>query len=60
MKAVIVEIKDNVAAVLSEDGRISKIRNKKYSVGQEIVLKKTNTYIKIAVSSAAGCKSHEL
>lgn len=53
MKAVIVEIKDNVAAVLSEDGRISKIRNKKYSVGQEIVLKKTNTYIKIAVSSAA-------
>ncbi len=53
MKAVIVEIKDNVAAVLSEDGRISKIRNKKYSVGQEIVLKKTNTYIKIAASSAA-------
>ena len=28
MKAVIVEIKDSVAAVLSEDGIVSKIRNR--------------------------------
>ncbi len=53
MKAVIVEIKDNVAAMLSEDGRVSKIRNKNYFIGQEIKLKDNNKYIKLAVSAAA-------
>lgn len=53
MKAVIVEIKDSVAAVLSEDGRVSKIRNKNYAIGQEIILKNNNKYIKLAASAAA-------
>ncbi len=53
MKAVIVEIKDNVAAVLSEDGRISKIKNKNYAIGQEVTLKNTGKYIKLTASAAA-------
>ncbi|HRC81869.1 MAG TPA: hypothetical protein PLF27_10835 [Sedimentibacter sp.] len=38
MKAVIVEIKGKHAAVLAENGVVSKIRNKNYELGQEIVL----------------------
>jgi hypothetical protein len=53
MKAVIVEIKDSVAAVLSEDGIVSKIRNKNYSIGQEIIIKNNSKYIKLAASAAA-------
>lgn len=53
MKAVIVEIKGSDAAILSEDGRIYKIKNKKYVVGQEIILKNNNKYIKFAASIAA-------
>lgn len=53
MKAVIVEIKDSVAAALCEDGRVSKIKNKNYAIGQEIILKNNNKYIKLAASAAA-------
>ncbi len=53
MKAVVVEIKGSVAAVLSEDGRISKIKNRNYAIGQEITLKNNSKYIKMAVSAAA-------
>lgn len=53
MKAVIVEIKGSVAAVLSEDGRISKIKNKNYVIGQEIALKNIGKYIKLTASAAA-------
>lgn len=51
MRAVVVEIKDNDTAVLSEDGRILKIKNNGYTMGQEIILKKSNRYIKVAVSA---------
>lgn len=51
MKAVIVEIKGNIAAVLSEGGRISKIKNKNYAAGQEIILKNTGKYIKLTVAA---------
>ncbi|NYB72553.1 hypothetical protein HZF24_00200 [Sedimentibacter hydroxybenzoicus DSM 7310] len=53
MKAVVVEIKDKFVAVLSDDGCISKIKNKNYIIGQEIILKNNLKYIKIAASSAA-------
>lgn len=40
MKAVIVEIRDTRAAVLADDGRIYRIQNDHYAVGQEIEMKK--------------------
>lgn len=52
MKAVIVEIKGSNAAVLSDDGRISQIKNKNYTIGQEIIIK-NNNYIKWAATAAA-------
>lgn len=39
MKSVVVEIKAGYAAVLSEDGCISKIKNKNYIIGQVIEIK---------------------
>jgi len=59
MKAVVVELKYNHAAVLSDDGCIVKIKNKHYEVGQIIQLDdftKTN-YRKIStfVAAAAAC-----
>jgi hypothetical protein len=53
MQAVIVEVKDRAAAVLSEDGRILKIRNKNYVMGQEIKLKNTAKHIKLSVMAVA-------
>ncbi|WMJ78556.1 MULTISPECIES: anti-sigma-I factor RsgI family protein [unclassified Sedimentibacter] len=53
MKAVIVEIRDKFAAALGEDGRVIKIKNKNYSIGQEIGLSNRSKYMKIAASAAA-------
>lgn len=53
MKAVIVEIRDKIAAALGEDGRVIKIKNKNYSIGQEIELSNRSKYIKIVASAAA-------
>lgn len=39
MKSVVVEIKAGYAAVLSEDGYISKVKNKNYIIGQTIEIK---------------------
>ncbi|MDW5299503.1 MAG: anti-sigma factor domain-containing protein [Sedimentibacter sp.] len=52
MRAVIVEIKGSNAAVMSDDGRISKIKNKNYTIGQEITIK-NNNYIKWVATIAA-------
>lgn len=52
MKAVILEIKGSNAAVLSEDGRISQIKNRNYKIGQEIAMSNIN-YAKWAVTAAA-------
>ena len=38
MKTVVLEIRGKRAAVLSDDGRISQVRNRNYRVGEEIVL----------------------
>ncbi len=53
MKAVVVEIKDNVVAVLSDDGCIYKVKNRKYVLGQEIIFRNNHKYIKMAASIAA-------
>ncbi len=52
MKAVIVEIKGSNAAALSEDGRISQIKNRNYKIGQEIAMSNIN-YAKWALTAAA-------
>lgn len=52
MKAVVVEIKGKFAAVLSDDGCISKIKNKNYTIGQQITLKNNLKYIKFAALAA--------
>ena len=38
MKAVVVEIKNQYVAVLTDDGSIIKVKNKNYALGQEILL----------------------
>ena len=38
MKAVIVDLNGNDAVALRDDGRFEKIKNKNYSIGQEITL----------------------
>lgn len=53
MKAVIVEIKDKYVAALCSDGRIIKMKNKHYTIGQEIDMKSSKTLVKFAASAAA-------
>ena len=59
MKAVVVELKSNHAAVLSDDGCIIKIKNKHYEVGQVIQLNNFTTTnirkISTFVAAAAAC-----
>lgn len=52
MKAVIVEIKGNYAAVLSDDGCISKVINKNYAIGQVIELNTSKGKFKFASRKA--------
>ncbi|BCJ97858.1 anti-sigma-I factor RsgI family protein [Anaerocolumna chitinilytica] len=40
MKSIVVEIKGKYAAILSDDGSVTKIRNHNYAVGQEVLLEK--------------------
>lgn len=56
MRAVVTQIQGNFAAILSEDGRIEKITNKNYVIGQVIEMKehvKTKKHIAAWVASAA-------
>lgn len=48
MKAVIVEIKGNFAAVLSDDGCMTKVVNKNYAIGQVIELNTSKGKFKFA------------
>ncbi len=41
MKNIVLEIKRNEAVILSDDGTVSKIRNKNYSIGQVITMENT-------------------
>ncbi|MDF2541827.1 MAG: hypothetical protein K0S47_1545 [Herbinix sp.] len=55
MKAVIVEIKDGYAAVLSDEGCILKVKNNNYEIGQEITMDQKKVVItkKLAVMAAS-------
>ena len=58
MKAVVLEIKENFAALLFDDGRILKVKNNNYAIGQVIEMNKrkvciTKKFAAIAASVAA-------
>ena len=56
MKAVIVEIRGNYVAALSDNGRVYRIKNDNYAIGQEINMKKQifkNGIVKCFASCAA-------
>ena len=58
MKAVVVEIENRYAAVLSDDGCIVKVKNNNYEIGQVIQMSNSNIHIRkklvaIAASAAA-------
>ncbi|HEX2985435.1 MAG TPA: hypothetical protein VHO71_01310, partial [Caproiciproducens sp.] len=57
MKAVIVEIRENHAAALSDDGCVIKVKDKNYAIGQVIEMKKTTRlsakFVVWAASAAA-------
>ena len=54
MKAIIVEVKGKYAAVLTDDGIVSKIKNRNYEIGQEIVIKNnSNKIIRLSPAAAA-------
>ncbi|WP_324825765.1 anti-sigma factor domain-containing protein [Sinanaerobacter sp. ZZT-01] len=46
MKAVVTEIKGSFAALLSDDGRMIKVKNKNYAIGQVIIMKETRLKVK--------------
>jgi hypothetical protein len=45
MKAIVVELKNDFAAVLSDDGCITTVKNKNYEVGQTIQLSKAGAHL---------------
>jgi len=54
MKAIIVEVKGKHAAVLTDGGVVSKIKNRNYYIGQEIVIKNnSNKLIRMTAAAAA-------
>lgn len=53
MKAIIVDILNDYAAALSDDGCIVKLKNKKYTLGQVIEMKKQTVRRRIAVWAAS-------
>lgn len=58
MKAVVVEIQNHTAAVLSEEGCIVKVKNQNYQIGQEVTISMKKQFISkklLAFGSAAAC-----
>lgn len=54
MKAIIVEVKGKHAAVLTDGGVVSKIKNRNYCIGQEIAIKNnSNKLIRMTAAAAA-------
>lgn len=55
MKSIVVEIRGNFAAVLSDDGCIKKIRNNNYVIGQEVIeeMEKRFSLNKVVLAAAA-------
>ncbi|SHL40188.1 hypothetical protein SAMN02745136_04805 [Anaerocolumna jejuensis DSM 15929] len=59
MKSVVVEIRGKFAAVLSDDGSITKVRNRNYAVGQEILPEKAACHSKAGNESGLLLKEKE-
>ena len=58
MKGIVVEIQQNIAALLSDDGMVRKVSNRNYSIGQEVEVRmmKTMNWKKwAAAGSVAAC-----
>ena len=53
MKSVVVEIRNGLAAVLSDDGCIVKVKNRNYEIGQVIEMKKMNRKNKLTLLAAS-------
>lgn len=53
MKAVVLEIKNKYAAVLTDDGRIIKVKNDRYIIGQTLQLNNSGAQIKRKISIIA-------
>lgn len=54
MKGIILETRDNEAAILSDDGDVSKIINKNYKLGQVITMKKEKNFNSKFITKVAG------
>ena len=57
MRAVIVDIRKNTAAMLSDDGSIIKVRNRNYSIGQEVDAGMTTKIMSIKATIALAAAS---
>lgn len=55
MKGVIVEIRGDMAAILSDDGYIVKVKNKNYEIGQEVEINMKSNFKLKFVAIAAAC-----
>ncbi|HEX3039576.1 MAG TPA: anti-sigma factor domain-containing protein, partial [Caproiciproducens sp.] len=53
MKACVVEIRGNLAAVLTDEGCIIKVKNKDYAIGQVIELKKQAIHFSVRTAAVA-------
>lgn len=54
MKSIVVEIKNDIAIVLSDDGSFNQIPNNNYIIGQEIHMKKTKSKFAKKLATIAG------
>ena len=57
MRAIIVDIRKNTAAMLSDDGSIIKVRNRNYSIGQEVDAGMTTKIMSIKATIAIAAAS---
>lgn len=55
MKACVVEIKGTLAAVLSDDGRIRKVKNRDYAIGQVIEMGNRTLHFSVKTAALAAC-----
>ncbi len=55
MKSVVIEIRGNVATLLSDNGCIINVKNKNYEIGQEVINSMKNKSKMITAIAAAAC-----
>lgn len=54
MKSIVLEIRNNEAVILSDDGAVSRVKNRNYEIGQVIILKQKKTFKSKFIACAAG------